>query len=259
MRSSERLVELVAVDAAAGEAVVREADRWYLVARGRKWHPVDVGSQRAQFLSSSMLQVRQPCGTFEEAMAEVRRICAGAPPTHRSQSLWEKCFPDIVQRFGGLLDGFFERRGCSPDESFRLSLETFRRLFGMGPVEESEISARLRQLAAEVCPATLGISSREGPPSAGHRPMVPPNTSDLEGWRLRKVLGALEARTLRCLYFWAALGFSHEETAGLMRLSLDEVRTRLVHVATRLGRPAEQLRAPALIEACIRAVKGTPG
>lgn len=255
MTRTRRVVELVAVDAAAGEAVVREADRWYLVARGRKWHPVDVGSQRAQFLSSSMLQVRQPCETFEEAMAEVRRICAGASPSHRSQNLWEECFPDIVQGFGGLLDGFFERRGCSPDEAFRLSLETFRRLFAKGPMEEREVSARLRQLATEVCPAVPGVSARKGSPAAD-RPLGPPNTGDLEGWRLRKALGALEVRTLRCLYFWAALGFSHEETAGLMKLSLDEVRAQLVHVATRLGRPVEHLRAPDLVEACIRAVKG---
>lgn len=144
-------VELVAVDAAAGEAVVRNADRWYLVAREQSWYPVEVESERARYLSGGMLRVWHPCDTFEEAMSEIRRICAGLPPSRPNADSWEERFPDLIRRFGGLLDWYFERRGCPVDESFRLSLETFNRLFEMGPADESEIRFRLHQLAADVC------------------------------------------------------------------------------------------------------------
>lgn len=140
------------MDAAAGEAVVRNADRWYLVAREQSWYPIEVESERARHLSGGMLRVWQACDTFEEAMSEIRRICAGLPPSRPGAGSWEESFPDLIRRFGGLLDWYFERRGCSVDESFRLSFETFKRLFDLGPADESEIRFRLHQLAADICP-----------------------------------------------------------------------------------------------------------
>lgn len=243
--------DVVAVDTAGGRAVLRKEERWYLVTKNREWQPVDVDSRRAQFLAASMTRVRRSCGGLEDAIHEVRRLCAGDPPGSLSPAAWEEGFPDVIRRFGRSLDRFFEARGLSTGETFRLSLEVFRRLFERGPVAESEVSWLLYRLAVEIRPAAHGIPS--GTPRAGERAAGP---RVLEGVRLGRAVRALDPRTLRCLYFWTVLKSGRRATARLARLSEDEVRARLVEVAARLGRPVEQLGDPDVVEACIEAVKG---
>src|SRR5215210_2643165 len=91
--------ELVAVDTASGRAILRKADRWYLASKAREWQPVDVDGQRAQFLAASMTRVRSICRTFEEAILEVRRLCAGGSPGSPASDAWEKGFPDVIHTF----------------------------------------------------------------------------------------------------------------------------------------------------------------
>lgn len=238
--------ELVAVDTSGGKALLRHEESWFLASRARDWQPLEVDGHRAQFLAASMTRVRRSFRGFEDAVREVRRLCAGGPlrPPHA----WEEGFPDVIRRFGGCLDRFFEARGCSTDASFHLSLEVFRRLFDGGPVEEGEISWRLYRLATEIRP-TPRVDSGRVPPAPG--PYLA-----LEGARLVKALQGLPPRTLRCLYFYSVLKSGRRGTMRLARLSEDELRTNLVEVGVRIGRAIDQLGDPAVVEACIKAVKG---
>jgi RNA polymerase sigma-70 factor (ECF subfamily) len=51
-------------------------------------------------------------------------------------------------------------------------------------------------------------------------------------------------------------GESHERTATLVRLSVDDVRARLVQLAAEIGCSIDDFRSPELVEACNRALKG---
>lgn len=242
--------ELVAVDTAGGRAVLRKAVRWFLASKARAWQPEDVDSQRAQFLAASMTRVRKSCRTFEEAVLEAGRICAGGQPGPPAPEAWEARFPDVIRAYGGVLDGLLKARGCSTDESQHLSLEVFRRLFDQGPLDDDKISWRLYRLALDICPSAGKPSGTVPPSDRGAAP------SRLEGARLVKALRALEPRTFRCLYFWAVEKSGREDTARFTRLSEDQVLSRLVEVADRLGRSIDQLGDPDVVEACLRVAIG---
>lgn len=262
-------IELWAVDATGGRAIVRQGGHWFLVSKEQNWHPVYFGGQArafACFLSPSMAWVRQPHGTLAEAILEARRACAAgnAPPGLVRRFLGrtrpsggsapdpsEERFSSIVYRCSGFLDGFFEGRGCSADESFELSLKTFRRLLDEGPPDTEEaLLARLQHLALDICPI-----GRQTPRARSRESWSAEPLNELEAARITKALLSLDARTLRCLYFWAVEGKTHEEVARLMRLSVDDVRARLFHAADRVGRSVD-LRSAELVAACNRAIKG---
>lgn len=244
-------VELFAVDLASRRAILRREERWYLVSSERRWHPLDIRQEQALFLAASMTSVRQHFGTLEGVIAELLRLCTGDPLPPSAARFWEETFPGLIRRFSPSLDQFFEGRRCSAEMSFQLSLECFLRLFELGPIDEEDVSWLLHQLASDLSPAV-----RTAPDlSEAEKRRMMGGANALDGWRLRKVLHECDIRTLRCLYFYSVLEYSSQETAWLARLDIDDVRIRLVQLAVKLGRSADQLRSPDLTEACIQELK----
>ncbi|HWM95070.1 MAG TPA: hypothetical protein VN493_30220 [Thermoanaerobaculia bacterium] len=264
-------IELWAVDAAGGRAIIRQGDRWFLVSKDQDWQLVAAGGRArafAWFLSPAMVLVRQPCSRFAEALLEARRVCAagGAPPGvvrrfmgriakplgGSAAESWEEQFPAIIHYYSDRLDKFFRLRGCSARLSFDLSLKAFLRLFAEGPQDtEERLSHLLREIASDLCPF-----ERRTPEAPDQSPSATRPLNEVEVAGLTRLLLRLELRLLRCLYFWAALRKSHEDTATLMRLSVNDVQVRLVQIAAGIGCMIDDLRSPEMVEACTRALKG---
>lgn len=265
-------IELWAVDAAGGKAIIRQGDRWLVVSRDQGWQPVNAGGRARAFawlLSPTMEPVRQPCSHLAEAILEARRVCAAgnaspgavrrflgriAKPLGGSAAVsWEEQFPAIIHCYSDRLDKFFKSRGCSASESFDLSLEAFLWLFAEGPQEtEERLSRLLRDLASDLCPFGCRPQEAADPITPGTLPL-----NEVEVVRFTRLLLRIEPRSLRCLYFWIVLREGHERTATLMGLPVNDVRARLVQVATGVGCTIDDLRSPEVVEACIRARKGT--
>lgn len=241
-------VELRALDLGSGRAVVRIAERWYLLARNRQWRHVDVGGQErlsAWLFTSSMIPVRRLYATLPELTLRVERVCAAGvtSPQEVARLLdeTEESGPDgavlwleeMIRRFSSFLDRFFKDRGCSTEESFRLSLEVIQRLDAKRPLRDEDVFPLLCRLASEALPARPG----ETEPATGKPHERLP---ELEEARVRRALRGLDSLTGRCLRLWRL--HSPEEVAVLLRLSPDDVRQRVLLFASRLGLSMEQLR-----------------
>jgi hypothetical protein len=135
--------------------------------------------------------------------------------------------------------------------SFDLSLKALLRLFDQGPQKtEEHLSRLLRDIASDLCPFGRRIQEAD-PPSRPSRPL-----NEVEVARLTRLLPKLDPRVRRFLCLWTASQESHENTAKLMRLSVNEVRARLVQAAPAMGCTIDDFSSPEMAEACVRARKG---
>jgi hypothetical protein len=96
----------------------------------------------------------------------VSRLRFSREPADRDrQASWRQNLPYLIHLYQGSLDQIFARCGCTPEESFSLILETFKRLFLLGPLDGREIEEKLPLLAVDVyssCHARLNISTTDG-------------------------------------------------------------------------------------------------
>jgi len=247
-------IELLGLDAAGGKAIVRRADRWYLLLRSRAWRPIDIGGEERALSWRSALPVtpfRRSFESFDEVIDSVRRLCGGEADRRGGDGAepaagpWEQKLEEIIHRFSGLLDRTFAARGCSSEESLQLSLEALRWLREMGPVEDEDVPWLLYWLAREV----YFVAHRE-PGEGSEEGLVSPaeGVGALGETRLRKALSSLDRRTLQCLILWQDQ--SLEEMQTLLRISPLDVQSRLALAALRLGVTINALRDPVLLETC---------
>lgn len=159
-------IELWAFDPHAGEAVVWYCGHWYRLCQVRRWFPEDLGDLQPGWISEPrFVRIRKTYSGFpglaadleavhradaDPAIAASRLRFSREPAVKDRQAAWRQNLPYLLHLYQGSLDQMFARRGCTPEESFLLILETFRRLFLLGPLEGREIEERVPLLAADV-------------------------------------------------------------------------------------------------------------
>lgn len=234
----------MSLDTAGGRAVVRMADRWYLLLRSREWRPVDIGGREralAPCFSWPVTPIRRSFETFEELIDLVRRLCAGREPPEEAPDPWDEKLIEVIHEYSGLLDRTFAARGCTEDESLQLAVETLGWLRDIGPVEDEDIPWLLFRLAREAHQGDGGETAEELDEDREVRPVEP---------RLRKILRSLDRGALQCLVLWGEPDLGLVEISKLLRVPPEDVRTRLSVVALRLGRSMEELRSPEILAIC---------
>lgn len=119
-------------------------------------------------------------------------------------------------------------------------------------MEDEDVSWLLFRLAREACLGEPGdVEEAAGEPASDFREGGRPGEA-----RLRKVLLSLDRRALQCLVLWGEPQHGLIEISKLLRMSPEDVRTRLAVVAMRLERPVEALRSPELLELCRAILRG---
>jgi hypothetical protein len=266
--------ELWALDAGAGEAILRSESRWSLVSSDRAWRPEPLeGADEVLRWSTSRTPV--PVGRRfaeeDEAILVLREVCIEAwragsrTPTEIDRLLaevvasraarledtaqldreWAARFPEICRAAAGL-DHYYRSRGYSIEKSLSLVLEAMDLLRqrsdwrGRG----ASIPAILFGLAVHrdrVSPAEVGgtLPTSSGPTGDPERVV-----------RSAEILEGLSEQVLEALALWADSDHSFEDLASILRVSVFRVTTLLGKAADSLERPLERLRHPALAKLC---------
>lgn len=167
----ERLleIELRALNVADKEAIARCGQRWCRLCQTNNWRPEDLGDREPPFCwGAPFVRVRKVYGSFGALVSGVEAVLlsgAQSPEEIRVALLrrtdsrgnrgdagnaWREDCRALLSLFQGRLDALFTGRGCSAEEAFPLILETFRRLYFLGPLALDQVEARLPHLAAEV-------------------------------------------------------------------------------------------------------------
>jgi DNA-directed RNA polymerase specialized sigma24 family protein len=271
--------KLLALDVGAGDALIYSEGQWYLASLDHGWRPLNVEGHEgavAWGLSAWALPVDREYEDLYAAILEARSVCLAASARGVSysaspdllQELFEesqarqakrrgrdKEFENVIRQFTGRLDRFFGSRGCSPDESLELILETFEALYEAGPLEESHLARRVFELALETCRRPQGSGGEESPSrdpagqriGQGERPI--PEIREKAAWR------GLSVQDLRILYFWTLRRYGPREIGILLNLSEDEVAADLRRMTERLGRPLEGLQQAELTALCLQELR----
>lgn len=262
--------ELWAIDAGAGEAILKEGDRWYLSSMDHAWRPIEMESPRGVLewsLSRHVVPVSREFADLDRAVITARHLCrsawrtggisseevdrllAGEGPA-RAGNEWEERLPEILRQ-AVQLDHFFQAKGVRSEESLRFTLRVVQGLRDSGEwrgLQGHDLVLRLFNDAR-----ALYLREREeGPETSGR------GLSDYQQRLYRKNLRSLSFEELSCLALWADAKYSVEEVATVLGLSSELVQGRLFRAAGEMGRPLEQLRDPALADFC-RTLLNPPG
>lgn len=249
-------IELRALDVEHGEAVVWHSGHWYRLRRDRRWYPEDLGDrQPVRLTEPDLIQLRKPFASFAALVAALEavlqsgadsellvrsRLRALTEPEADGREAWRGEMPYLIHLYQGALDQLFARRGCTPEESRPLVLETFRRLYLLGPMDGREAEERLPLLAADVYREVHGRGPRPAAREPGETaPRLPkgPNRKALEA------MDDFDTLTLQCLTLWAD-GGSEADVAFRLQVPEDEVRRRLDRAAAKLDRTRQEVRGP---------------
>lgn len=248
-------IELRALDVQREEAIVWHSGHWYRLRRGRRWYPEDLGDRQPARLSEPRLvQVRKSYSSFAALVAGLEdvlrsgadsiltvrsRLRSSTEPETPSRDMWRNELPYLIHLYQGALDQLFARRGCTPEESRSLVLETFRRLFLLGPMDGRDAEERLPLLAADVYREVHGdqpVPASRDREEAGQRPPAGPNRRALEA------MDDFDTLTLQCLTVWADLRHSEMDVALRLQVPEEDVRRRLDRAAAKLGRTRQEIR-----------------
>src|SRR6185436_3993845 len=241
-------IELRALDVLRGEAIVWHSGHWYRLRRERRWYPEDLGDRQPGWASEPrFIQARKSCSSFadlitgledvlqhgaESAIAVRSWLRSSTEPEADGVAAWRAELPHLIHLYQGALDQLFARRGCTPEEARSLVLETFRRLFLLGPMDVREAEERLPLLAADVHREVHG-----GPPP----PPLPRLGSPGPNRRAQAALEHIEPLTLQCLILWADPRRTEAQIATLLQLSEDDVRRRLDRAAAKLEKTRREV------------------
>jgi hypothetical protein len=247
-------IELRALDVQRGEAVVWHSGHWYRLRRERRWYPEDLGDRQPVRLSEpGLIQARKSYSSFAALVAEIEdvlqsgadsalvvksRLRSSREPERHVREAWRNELPYLIHLYQGALDQLFARRGCTPEESRSLVLETFHRLFLLGPMGGREAEERLPLLAADVYREARAnqplpvVGERTGPVQ---RLPAGPNRRALEA------MDDFDTLTLQCLMLWAD-DRSEADVALRLQLPEEEVRRRLDRAAAKLDRTRQEVR-----------------
>lgn len=259
-------IELWALDTKHAEAVVRYAGHWYRLRRDRAWWPEDLGNRQPTWTSEpGFIQIRKLYSRFDALVADLKslleagvetafsvrsRLRSSMEPETDAREGWAQDLPYLIHLYQGALDQIFALRGCTPQASFTLVLETFRRLFLLGPLDGQEVEDRLPALAADVYREIYGDRAHE-PQRRGRHPLLPV----LDDPDLEKALADLDRPTLRCLSLWADPRLNEAELALILQVPEEEVRLRLDLAAAKLGRSRADLKSPQWVASFVRAFR----
>lgn len=200
----ERLleIELRALNVSDKEAIARCGQRWCRLCQTKNWRPEDLGDREPPFCwGAPFVRVRKVYGSFGALVSGVEAVLlsgAQSPEEIRVALLrrtdssrnrgdagtaWKEDCRALLSLFQGRLDALFAGRGCSAEEAFPLILETFRRLYFLGPLTLDQVEARLPHLAAEAFREQYGDLVRNP------RPHEPRRDAQGEQGRFRSRLG----------------------------------------------------------------------
>jgi len=251
-------IELRALDVQRGEAVVWHSGHWYRLRRDRRWYPEDLGDrQPVRLVEPGLIQVRKPYPSFAALVAALEdvlqsgadspllvrsRLRASAEPEAGGREAWRGEMPYLIHLYQGALDQLFARRGCTPQESRSLVLETFRRLFLLGPMDGKEAEEKLPFLAAEVYREARG--GRVVPAAAREQGEPAPRLPAGPNRRALEAMDDFDTLTLQCLIVWADFWHSERDVALRLQIPDEEVRRRIDRAAAKLGRTRQEIRGP---------------
>lgn len=249
-------IELRGLDARRGEAIVWHSGHWYRLRQERRWYPEDLGDRQPVRLSEpGLIQARKSYASFAALVADLEdvlksgagsdlavrsRLRSPTEPTTRGEEAWRNELPYLIHLYQGALDQLFARRGCTSEESRSLVLETFRRLFLLGPMDAREAEERLPLLAADVYREVHGDQPVPVTREQGEVERLPAGPSR----RALEAMDDFDILTLQCLTVWADLRHSETDVALRLQLPEEEVRRRLDRSAAKLGRTRQEIRGP---------------
>jgi hypothetical protein len=249
-------IELQALDVQRGEAIVWHSGHWYRLRRERRWYPEDLGDRPpARLPEPGLIQARKSFSSFAALVAGLEdvlrsgadsvlvvksRLRSSVEPGTSGREAWQAELPYLIHLYQGALDQLFARRGCPPEESRSLVLETFRRLFLLGPMDGRDAEEHLPLLAADVYREAHGdrpvLIARE--PGTPRRLPAGPNRQAL------RTVESFDPLTLQCLVVWADFRHSEADVAMRLQISEEEVRRRLDRAAATVDRTREEIRGP---------------
>jgi hypothetical protein len=255
--------ELWALDAGAGEAILREESHWYLAALDRGWKPVELEAPQGIIgwsLSRHVVPIGREYETRDEAVSMARKVClaawsSGSFSSEEIQHLVANIQKSEVRRrdparWAGInrealiLDGYFQEQGCTKEESLQLILLTLERLRQSQEWTKSgrELSLSLQRLARAVYLETGAESDRAQAPGYG--------LSEYDRELLARALRRLPFEVLSILTLWADSSYDEDEIAVILRVSPEAVRQSIHIAVAALDRSPGELRAPAFAEVC---------
>lgn len=254
--------ELWALDAGAGEAILKEGDRWYLSSMDHAWRPIEVESPQGVLewsLSRHVVPVAREFADLDRAVITARHLCRSAWKTGsisseevgglleglgpvRAGNAWEERLPEIIRQ-AVKLDPFFQARGCRSEESLLFTLRVLAGLRDSGDWKGLQGRDLVLRLFSDA--RALYLRERGESPEAPGRGL-----SDYQQRLYKKNLRNLSFEELSCLALWADSKYSVEDVATVLGLPSESVQGRLLRAAAEMGRSLEQLRDPALADFC---------
>jgi hypothetical protein len=278
-------VEVWAINATAGEAILRGARRWLLLALDTGWQPTPLQGYREVLRwaqSGSPVPVGKTYRRLEDAIGEVREAClaalgsvldleteagvtSAAPEAPRNIFLdraWRRFATkeraeEIIAENSGRLERYFEARGFARARCLALTADVFARLWrdNGGRAGQLELGAKLFQLARQV---SSEVSRPPARPRTGRRRAAA--ARDLAARerqlteRLAMRIGSLPEETLVTLAAWTDLDRSRRDVEILLGSPTEAARL-LRETARALGMREELLRVHLFASACQRAAR----
>jgi hypothetical protein len=283
--------ELWAIDAGAGEAVLRQGQRWFLLSLDYDWEPREMRGESDAFkwaVSGPVVPVGIQYASLSGAIDNIRRVClvaiegpeplsseyvllllagdgakrpSSAEESHARGSAWEKELREIVRLYSRRLDRYFESKGLSRDKVFELRCETLRRAG-----EGVSSSARKIDLGRWVFGLAQHAYLELGGNRLNQRGEDEHQSEIANLWWLPAPRGEAEwggnldnlsEEDLLCLGAWSRseTNYSYEQVAVGLHMPVQRVRECLERVAELLGRSPEELRDSSLRQACLEVIQ----
>jgi hypothetical protein len=292
------ICELWAIDAGAGEAVLRQDGQWLLLSIDRDWEALELEEAEVLrwALSGPIVLIGVKYRTMSVVVNAVRRACLEILKLEdplpadsvrlllinqsAEASVEEEESGGAVRRLAGRelqlhemtkmyfrrLDRLFMHLGATREQAQHLRTETLYQFArsGRALTRGDELENRLFGLAHSIYLAHCGgrrsdKGNKEGAREEGRLWWL--LSQQVEDWI--EVLNGLNLaeEDLRCLALWSnpEVSFDYKEVGEGMRLPTQNVRKRIEQVASRVGRTPEQLRHRALHWACYRLLRGGAG
>jgi hypothetical protein len=278
--------ELWAIDAGAGEAVLRHGHQWLLISIDHDWRPITMAGEADALrwaVSGPIVPIGGRYDELSQVIGSVRRTClivlsASGPVSsdyirelleHESELTplqMEKLYRGMPERqinllevtrlYSRRLDKYFEFHGFSPEQVVDLRTETLRRIGegGEWPRINASFEGQVLGLARRVYLEQLGGGADADSHQARKLWWIQ-NRSDEEGWR--DTLAGLEEEDLFCLSIWAKpdRGYGYKEISIALNMPVEKARERMERIAKIVGRSPEQLRDRSIGQACLQLVR----
>jgi hypothetical protein len=281
-------IDLWAIDAGAGEALLRQGDEWLLLSLDAEWSTVPLRGPAdvARWLSSSLaIPVGRSYEELDQAIADAREASLAVlrpllgpgetdllpqasryhpPPSderrnaraeflgralRRHGTRAAELFREVIDAEVGRLERCFEGWGFAPSEVPTLVATCFDRLFA-DPRGWADEAALKTRLFILAEELHRGLPADRGVEPASQETGDQP----LEQLVGRRIAG-LPQDVVETLATWTDLDLEHREVQVLLQFSPEELEWRLRLGARAIGLAAELLRARLFAPGCRRAAE----